>query len=723
MRRRRLIVAVWLAVAAASLFAAPQVGSILRAGGFSAEGIEAQRALARYERHFGAVGSPLQIVFHHDELTVADPEFEAGARAALAPLAQMPEIARIAPYWENPAQVAPSRRTAYATVVLDTDPDFVHQIVPRLRERLGATELEVHVAGAAVFYADIQALSEADLQRAEAVGLPFALAALILVFGSITAAGIPVLAGGVSVVVGLAALWGLGQAASFSIFALNVVTLIGLGLGADYSLFLVSRFREELAAGRPTPDAVVRTVATAGRAVVFSGLAVLIGLGSLMLFEFMMLRSIGIGGSLVVVIAVLAAVTLVPAVLAILGPRVDRWRVWQPALGPRNGWARLARLVMRRPLPVFVSVAAALALLGAPFLNARLSAADGSVLTAGSPSRQAFDLLREEFGDGHAAPLFLVMQFPDGALTPDAVDAQHALGRALEADPRVARVRGVANLDPRITPEQYRLLYRDAPNVGGPFARAAAAELTRETAALMIVEPSVPATSRQASELVYAIRAWRDLHGLDLLVGGGPAGMTDFVDRIYTDAPKAAALILAATYVILAVLFRSLVLPLKAVMLNVLSLLASFGAVVLIFQDGWLANVLGFEPLGYVEATLPVLLFAVLFGLSMDYEVFLLARIKEAHDEGRSNTESVAIGMERSGRVVTSAALVVIVVSLAFVTADIVLVKALGVGAAIAVFVDAAIVRALLAPAAMRLLGRWNWWAPSLRLGRARPPA
>ena len=230
----------------------------------------------------------------------------------------------------------------------------------------------------------------------------------------------------------------------------------------------------------------------------------------------------------------------------------------------------------------------------------------------------------------------------------------------------------------------------------------------------MSIEPRSASSSEEARELVYAIREYRDAAGLDALVGGGAAGLTDFVDRLYTDFPRAVVMILVATYIVLAILFRSAVLPLKAVVMNVMSLLASFGVLVLVFQDGWLAGFLGFEPLGFIEATLPIVLFALLFGLSMDYEVFLLSRIMEARDAGANDVDAVALGLARSGPVITSAALVVIVVSLAFVSADIVLVKAIGLGGAIAIFVDATIIRSLLVPSTMRLLGRWNWWAPSL---------
>ncbi|MBM4436020.1 MAG: MMPL family transporter [Actinobacteria bacterium] len=721
-RRPWVVIAVWAMVAAAGLTAVPRVGTVLTAGGFSASGIEAERAADRLRTDLAAPGPSVLVVFRSDTLTASDPRFLASAARALAPLTSLGFVRRIVPFWESAAQVAPSQRTAYAAVYLDVDDERIHATVPQIRNGLGPTDLETHVAGAAVFYDDIQRYSEGDLRRVEIIGLPFALVALLLVFGSVVAASIPVIAGGASVVAGLGVIWLAGQVGGFSVFALNVVTLVGLGLGADYSLFLVSRFREEMR-HHDRATAVIRTLDSAGRAVVFAGLTVLIGLLALTLFEFKMLRSIGIGGSAVVVLAMLAALTLVPAILAVLGPSVDRWRVWRPSVGVRDGWARLARAVMRRPLVVFVAVTAVLVALGAPFLHARVSAPDAAVLPVDSPSRRAYDLLQAEFGAGHVAPLFVVVRLPESALAAASVERLYRFGAALAADPRVAKVTSAVNIDPRITLAQYQVLYRNPQAITEPYAAGFASALTRDRTAVLAVEPRAGATSEEARDLVYAIRAYRDQHGLDALVGGGAAGLTDFVDRLYADFPWAAGVILTTTYAVLVVLFRSLVLPLKAVVMNVLSLCASFGALVLVFQDGWLAGVLGFEPLGYIEATLPVVLFALLFGLSMDYEVFLLTRVKEAYDAGHDNVASVALGLRRSGPVITSAAFVVIVVSLAFVTADIVLIKAVGLGAAIAVFVDASIVRSLLVPAAMCLLGRWNWWAPfglSRAAGRGR---
>jgi len=718
-RRRWYVIGVWIAIAGLALPLAPRVGEVLRAGGISAGGLESDVAFERYQEDLGSPGSAISIVFHSDELMADDAEFVRAAELALHPLTQLDYVQAILPFWDNPAQVAESGRTAYAAVVIDLDEEEAHQVVPEIRAVVGASELETHVAGAAAFYTDIQSTSENDLRRAEMIGLPFALLALLLVFGSLVAAGVPVVAGGISVIVGLAAVFLLGQVTSFSVFALNVVTLVGLGLGADYALFLVSRFREELGRGVEPHAAVVTTVATAGRAVLFSGMAVMIGLASLTMFEFMMLRSIGIGGTVVTAIAVLAAITLVPAILAVLGPNIDRGRIWRPRVGIQDGWGRLARLVMRHAGLVFVVVGTILLVMGSPLLGIRVNAPDASILTESSPSRRAYELLIREFGVGHVAPSFVVARFEGGALGPEGLEAMYRLGVALEADERVARVRSAVNIDPRLTLAEYHLLYAEPGRITEPYAAGFAAVFTRGNSAVMSIEPRAGASSPEARELVDAIRDYRDRHGLDLLVGGGAAGLSDFSDRLYEDFPKAVGVILLVSYLVLLALFRSVLLPLKAVFMNVLSLAASFGALVLVFQEGWLAGLLGFEPLGYIEATLPVLMFALLFGLSMDYEVFLLTRIKEAHDDGSENMEAVALGLERSGGVITSAATVVIVVSLAFVSADIVLIKAVGLGAAIAIFVDATIVRTLLVPATMKLLGEWNWWAPEWLKGSA----
>jgi putative drug exporter of the RND superfamily len=543
----------------------------------------------------------------------------------------------------------------------------------------------------------------------------------VLVFGSVVAAGVPILVGGSAVVVALGVIFLATHLTPFSIFVLNLATLLGLGLGVDYALLMTSRFREELAA-RDGPDAVTdavaATVATAGRAVFFSGLTVLLGLIGLLLFDFMVLRSVGLAGAIVVALAVVAALTLLPAVLAMLGRRVDALPVWRPRtrFSGDGAWARLARRVMARPLVFFVPTLAFLLLLGTPFLHARFNAPDATILPPELPSRQAYEVLERNFGEGEFAPLVLAVRTNGPATAPENVGALYDYSRRLAADPRVTRVESLVDVDPRIGRDQYQLLY-GVP--GGPGDRYVADLLARTTRGDLTAFTVYTSYGPNRSEGQALVRELRDPAsplapppGASVLVGGGAAEVGDVVNRIATDFPQAALFIVIATFLVLFVLLRSLVLPIKAIVMNTLSITAAFGALVWVFQDGNLSAVLGFTPLGFVETTLPVILFCVLFGLSMDYEVFLLSRMKEVYDQTGDNREAVARGMERSGRIVTSAALIVVVVAGSFAFADIVLIKALGLGVAIAVALDASVVRALLVPSTMRLLGDRNWWLP-----------
>jgi RND superfamily putative drug exporter len=495
----------------------------------------------------------------------------------------------------------------------------------------------------------------------------------------------------------------------------------------DYSLLMTSRFREELAhrAGPDRVEEAVRvTVATAGRAVFFSGLTVLLGLLGLVLFEFMILRSVGIAGAIVVGLAVAAALTLLPAILAILGPRIDRMRVRGVTVEPSadGPWARLARRVMRHPVAVLVPTLSLLLVLGLPFLGVRFNAPDATILPASVPSREAYDLLAREFGEGEFAPIVVAVRTTGDATTPANVAALYAYSRRLAADPRIGRVTSLVDVDERLTLEQYQLLYASPAGPPDRFVAASLGATTRgDLTAFTLTTPYGP-NNEIARALVRDLRdpagPLAPPAGISILVGGGAADVDDVVTRVWQDFPRTAAFIVVTTFLVLFVLLRSVVLPVKALVMNTLSIVASFGALVWIFQDGNLSALLGFQPLGFVETTQPVILFCVLFGLSMDYEVFLLSRMKEAWDRTGDNTEAVARGLERSGRIVSSAALIVVVVAGSFAFADIVLIKALGLGVAIAVALDATVVRALLVPATMRLLGRWNWWVPS-RLDRA----
>ena len=722
-RHRWLVAGAWLALVVGSIPFALQAPGALSAGGFIRDDLESAQAKEILEREIGAAQAAVVVVFHSETNRAGEPAFEAAAAAAIAAVPDAPYVRSIMSHLFSTRQVSADGHTAYDIVFLDLSADESPKALPGLRAALvDPPGIEVGLSGGPAFYGDVQDVSEADLQRSELISLPLAALALLLVFGSVVAAGVPLVVGGAAVVVALAAVFAIASATPMSIFVLNLATLLGLGLGVDYSLLMTSRFREELAARGWRPDAVEEAVGvtarTAGRAVFFSGLTVLLGLGGLVLFGFMILRSVGIAGAVVVGLSVAAAMTLLPAMLAIVGVHLERLRVRRVVARPpsEGGWSRLAWAVMRRPVRVLVPTLAVLLLLGTPFLQVRFNAPDARILPEDAPSRASFDLLAAEFGPGPFAPIVLAVRTSGDALAPDNLAALFEYSRRLAGDPRIDRVDSLVDVDPRITLAQYQLVYRPGE---APPDRFLGAVLTATTAgdltAFTIFTPYGP-NEAVARELVGDLRAdvgsLAPPPGMDVLVGGGAADVEDVVSGIGAEFPRSAIFILVSTYVVLLLLLRSVILPLKALAMNTLSIVASFGALVWIFQDGNLSALLGTRPLGFVETTQPVILFCVLFGLSMDYEVFLLTRMREAWQATGDNASAVAHGLERSGRIVTSAAMIVVVVAGSFAFADIVLIKALGIGIAIAVVLDATVVRALLVPSTMRLLGKWNWWLP-----------
>ncbi|HLZ21611.1 MAG TPA: MMPL family transporter [Ktedonobacterales bacterium] len=741
-RNRYLILACWAVVVLAALPFAPRAAEALSPGGFSSADMQSQQAVDALQQGLHTNFTSVLVIFSSNTLTADDPRFIGESTQAVARLQGWDRVSRIVPFSANPAQIARDQHAAYTVVFLKDSADAAPKVLPALRARLAPPpDLQMTVGGGPVFYADIQAVSEADLRRAEEIAFPFAALALLLVFRSVIAAGLPAAVGGCSVVVSLALLFLLAHITTVSIFALNITTLFGLGLGVDYSLFMVSRFREELTAGHGVEDAVARTMNTAGRAVFFSGLAVSIGLLGLVIFPLNMLRSVGIGGMFTVLLSILAAVTLLPALLGMLGTRVNALPVRLPRFGRRQSrdvpagetigfWHGLAVRVMRHPILTLVPVLAFLLLLGVPYLGVRLAAPDASILPASVKSRAAYDLLQTRFDASATSPILLAVQTPGSPLAPANLAALNTYVRSLSADPRVGGVTSIVSLDRRLALAQYELMYSHPGAITDPYITASLQALACPDIARLAATPTADAaacgtritmvqvTSKygmldpRSEALVQAIRNTPPPGGFHVLVDGGTAGIIDYVNTLYNAFPLALLVVAIITYIVLMLLFRSLVLPLKAILMNLLSILASYGALAFIFQEGHLSGVLHFTPLGFVEASTPILMFCALFGLSMDYEVFLLSRIREAYERTADNTYSVAVGLERSGGIITSAAAIVILVSLSFASADMVIVKALGVGMALAVLLDATLVRGLLVPATMRLLGTINWWWP-----------
>ena len=750
-RFRWLIVGLWMVAIAVSLPFAPQASQVLHSGGFVSPDADSERALNLLVQKVHLNLTIVQVIFTSENTSVGSvgtadsPQFIQESQQALARVRNWSEVSGIVSFTDNPRQISLDRHAAYVNILFKPDPDSASKLLPQLESRLQPVpNLKTTIGGGPVFYEDIQAVSERDLRRAEFLAIPFAIIALLLVFRSVVAAILPALVGGGAVAVSLALVFGLGQITTLSIFVLNITTLFGLGLGVDYSLFMVSRFREELAHGRNVEEAVAITVATAGRAVIFSGLTVSIGLAGLIFFRINFLRSVGMAGVMVVLLAVLAAITLLPASLSIIGTRINAFPVRLPRLWRRTSgaatstlspspaaplandhhgfWYQLSHVVMRYPLQVFVPVFILLIALGLPFLGVRFSAPDASILPPDVPSRAAFDLLAKRFNDRETTPILLAVQTPGDVLTTTNIRNLYNYVRRIQADPRVARVDSIVSADPRYTLEQYELVYTHPQQISDPYLSAFLKPSVSGNTTMILVISKYGMLDQRSQALVQTIRNTTPGNGITTLVDGSTAGDMDYVTSLYTDFPIAIVIVAITTYIVLLFLFRSLILPLKAILMNTLSILASYGALVVIFQNGFLHQLLGFTPLGFVEASGPILLFCSLFGLSMDYEVFLLSRIQESFWQTGDNTRAVALGLQRSGGIITSAAVIVIVVSSCFATADMILVKALGLGMALAVAIDATLVRGLLVPATMRLLGDLNWWLPFAGVQR-RPPA
>ena len=747
-RFRWLIVGLWMVAIAVSLPFAPQASQVLHSGGFVSPDADSERALNLLVQKVHLNLTIVQVIFTSENTSAGSadsPQFIQESQRALARVRNWSEVSGIVSFTDNPRQISLDRHAAYVNILFKPDPDSASKLLPQLESRLQPVpNLKTTIGGGPVFYEDIQAVSERDLRRAEFLAIPFAIIALLLVFRSVVAAILPALVGGGAVAVSLALVFGLGQITTLSIFVLNITTLFGLGLGVDYSLFMVSRFREELAHGRNVEEAVAITVATAGRAVIFSGLTVSIGLAGLIFFRINFLRSVGMAGVMVVLLAVLAAITLLPASLSIIGTRINAFPVRLPRLWRRTSgaatstlspspaaplandhhgfWYQLSHVVMRYPLQVFVPVFILLIALGLPFLGVRFSAPDASILPPDVPSRAAFDLLAKRFNDRETTPILLAVQTPGDVLTTTNIRNLYNYVRRIQADPRVARVDSIVSADPRYTLEQYELVYTHPQQISDPYLSAFLKPSVSGNTTMILVISKYGMLDQRSQALVQTIRNTTPGNGITTLVDGSTAGDMDYVTSLYTDFPIAVVIVAITTYIVLLFLFRSLILPLKAILMNTLSILASYGALVVIFQNGFLHQLLGFTPLGFVEASGPILLFCSLFGLSMDYEVFLLSRIQESFWQTGDNTRAVALGLQRSGGIITSAAVIVIVVSSCFATADMILVKALGLGMALAVVIDATLVRGLLVPATMRLLGDLNWWLPFAGVQR-RPPA
>jgi len=690
---------------------------------------EAVRAVELMDRELPGRPPTIGFVFSHPSLRATDPAFREAVEAALAPLKSDRRVARIRTAWEtrppDPIRLSHDGHRTWVTVELTgRAPAFASMtfgglppsLYAGIRDRVRSATLEVTATGASAMNYDFYQVTREDLRRSELVVLPLVLVLLLLVFGSGVSAMLPVVVGVLAVAVGLAGTLLLGRITPVSGYAANIVSMIGLGVAIDYSLFVVTRFREEMRE-HPVPDALARTLATAGRAVVFSGLTVAIGLASLMLLRMNTISSLGLAGMIVVAAAVVYSLTFLAALLAILGPRVDALRV--PFVGRPGGrrdsrfWYRVAGFVMARPWPVVIPVVLLLLALGLPLQRIRLGAGDATTLPASRESRRGEDLLRNEFPGANTNPIVLVLRYREGSpLAAARINQLYDLSRWIHTLPDVKRVDSIVDLAPGISREQYVQVAAVPPAFRPQGLDIAFKQMAGEHVVIVAVHTHLPAASDEARALVRRIRSDHPPIDADLMMTGPTAFDLDFIDVVHAATPAAIGFVVIATYIALFLLLRSMLLPLKAIVMNLLSITASYGALVWIFQEGHFAGWLGFTP-APIETPIPLIMFCILYGLSMDYEVLLLSRTHEEYLKSGDNARAVAESLAHTGRLITGAAAIMAGVFFGFgLVNQITMIKAMGIGMGIAVIVDATIVRAVLVPATMHLLGRWNWWAP-----------
>jgi RND superfamily putative drug exporter len=702
LRRRKLVL-----VLAALLFGVAGgvgggVAEHLSSGGFEDPGAESTQAEKLLVDHFEGGQPNLLLLVTAKGGSVDDPAVRQAGLALTQELGAEADVVGAVSYWtlgDAPPLKNEAGNKALVLARVDGTQDEINDRMEHLSPTFTrSTEvLTVGVGGFAEVFREVGETIEADLAKAEAVALPITLLLLVLVFGSVVAATLPLAVGGLAIIGTFLVLRLLTTVTEVSIFSLNMTTAMGLGLAIDYSLFIVARFREELRQGVEVAPAIRRTVATAGRTVVFSAVTVAASLAALLVFPLAFLRSFAYAGIAVVALAAVASVVVLPALLAVIGHKVDALVLFRrrPKDVGEGFWHRVAMAVMKRPLPVATAVTALLLLLGAPFLGVQFGLPDDRVLHEGASSRQVTQAIREEFGSNEAGAISAVAWGIGDPSTRTADIERYATDLStLDGVTRVDAMTGT---------------YIDGVRVFGPTPLST--RFRGSDGTFVSAVPSIEPLSPEGEALVKEIRSRPA--PFPVQVTGFSAQLVDSKESLFSRLPLAGGVIALVTFIVLFLAFGSLLVPAKAVVLNLLSLTATFGAMVWVFQDGNLSGALDFTATGMLDTTTPILMFCIAFGLSMDYEVFLLSRIKEEHDLGADNVTSVAVGLERTGRIVTAAAALIAVVFIATGMSRVTFIKLFGLGMALAVLMDATLIRATLVPAFMRVAGDANWWAPA----------
>ena len=740
-RWRGWVIAAWAALALLFAPRACHVQRVLAVRGSNVEATESARANQLIRAAFPNPIADYVAIVVHGPVRWTDPRFDAVLDSLSTAIARRPYISQVVSVRTigESSFVSKDRRTTFLIAALtpSSTSDLNRTVVPDLRALVAETmdrmprgaEFEVMVTGNPALDYDVRSISAEDTQRSEERVLPVTLVVLVIAFGALVAATLPIIVGVVAITIALGLVTVAAQYQTMSVFVLNITTMVGLGVGIDYSLLIVTRFREELNRGLSPADAAVRTIETAGSAVVTSGLTVVVGFAALIGTPLTETRSVGIGGLIVVAVAVLLATTLLPAVLAVLGRNIDRpkWlakflvRIHTP-----SGWERWARWLGHRPWRAIAGGGIALVILTLPLTQIRIGLPARNWFPPESESGRGLAVLRDMGASGVIMPIRIVVQLPEGesVLAARRLPGLKALSDSMRKDPRVREVRGVATLRPGMSTLQLAIFYSDAQAVRDRYPEFFNAYLSadRRTTLIDVIAADTVSLMGMTDLVRHARRivagGVRGMQGADVVVGGFAASSVDLQHELLQRFPGIVGMILGVTAIMLFIAFRSLLVPLKAVVLNCLSVSAAFGVTVLVFQHGYGGSVFGLEgPTEAIFVVVPVLVFATVFGLSMDYEVFLLTRIKEVFDKTGRNDHATMEGLSATASTITFAALIMIAVFGVFAFSRVLAVQFIGFGLALAVLLDATLIRMVLVPAIMHIAGRWNWW-PGVRTPR-----
>lgn len=713
---RLVILILWILLVLGCLPFLPQLVTPFKSTGFTDELSAGAKADAYLNKHLQYNKEKILIIYRSKQLAATDPRFLKSIKQSLSGLKTLPiEHTIFYPSKEN-KQISKDKHTAIAIISFKTKTPLSSEAVENIQKLIKKpSKMTMLLGGEPIFINHLEKQTQEDLYQSDAIAAPVSIIILILVFGTLVSAMIPLFLGGACALLILTSLYFLGQILSLSIFTLNIALLLGLCLSLDYALFVINRFRDELHQQKDVSLAIATTCATAGKAVFFSGLAIFISLSALLMFPINILFSVGIGGLVAVFLAVIMAITLLPAVLGILQHKVNALALFKKKEQRiHSGWQWLATKVVNHPYLYFIFVLILLLILGYPFLSVKLGISDYHILPKEAEGRQFFSLYQDKFNENELTPILVVVTTSKGNIASRAnLSKLYDLVETIKANPRVDKINSIVTLNDSYTEKKYYRLFQMKPSLQPASVRNFLKETTTKQITLITVVSKYATDSTQTKALINELSQIKPDKPLSMQITGVPVNNNDVLKRIKLIFPYAIAWIMVLTYLILLLLLRSIFLPLKAILMNVISLSASYGVLVFIFQEGHFHTWLQFDPQGMLDVSLLIIIFCALFGFSMDYEVFLLTRIKECHDRYGDNKKSIIFGIERSASIITSAAVIVIFLCGAFMFADVLMVKEFGLGIAVAIFVDAFLVRSLLVPATMSMVKQINWYCPA----------